>query len=60
MITLSSKSLVKDAFLNVEGGTIKLSDNYFVLLPNISKSITVGKTDVEISTIEVRSLIDKY
>ena len=59
-LTLSSKTLVKDVFITVDGASLKLSDNYFDLLPNIDKTVFFEMGDVDPSKIEIRSLFNTF
>lgn len=60
VLTLNSKTLVKDVFITVDGASLKLSDNYFDLLPNIPKSVVVDNEIIEGTKIEIKSLFDTY
>lgn len=40
-ITLSSTSLIKNLFIDHETHYIKLSDNYFDLIPNVPYTVTI-------------------
>ena len=59
-LTLSSKTLVKDVFITLDGASLKLSDNYFDLLPNIDKTVTFEAAEVDASKIEIKSLFDTF
>lgn len=59
-LTLSSKTLVKDIFITLNGASLKLSDNYFDLLPNIDKTITFETLSVDNSKVEIKSLFDTF
>lgn len=59
-IVLNSKTLVKDVFITLNGKSLKLSDNYFDLLPNIKKIIIVENSKIDSSNIEIKSLFDTY
>jgi len=60
LITLYSKKLVKDVFITAKGTSLKLSDNYFDLLPNTTKTISIDLKYFEVSHLEITSLIDTY
>lgn len=59
-LTLCSKTLVKDVFITLDGSSIKLSDNYFDLLPNIDKTITIEAENFDKSKVEIKSLFDTF
>lgn len=59
-LTLSSKTLVKDVFITLDGASYKLSDNYFDLLPNIEKTVTFGPGIIDQDKIEIMSLFDTF
>ena len=59
-LTLSCNILAKDVFITVDGASLKLSDNYFDLLPNIDKTITVEAKDFDNSKVEIKSLFDTF
>ncbi|GAA3568735.1 glycoside hydrolase family 2 protein, partial [Snuella lapsa] len=59
-MTLRAATLVKDLFITVEGASLKLSDNYFDLLPNVPATIVVESKDFDDSKIEIKSLVDAY
>lgn len=60
VLVLSSNTLAKDVFITVERVSIKLSDNYFDLLPNIKKEIIIENTNIDLNTIEIKSLFETY
>ncbi len=59
-LTLSSKTLVKDVFITVSGTSLKLSDNYFDLIPNTKKEIEIGNQSIDITAVEITTLFDSY
>ncbi|GAA3576104.1 glycoside hydrolase family 2 protein, partial [Snuella lapsa] len=59
-MTLRAATLVKDLFITVEGASLKLSDNYFDLLPNVPKTIVVEGKGFDNSKLEIKSLVDTY
>lgn len=59
-LTLSSKTLVKDVSITLNGTSLKLSDNYFDLLPNIDKTISFDTLGFDKSKVEIKSLFDTY
>lgn len=59
-LTLSSKTLVKDVFITIDGASLKLSDNYFDLLPDLEKTVTFESSDVDPTKIKITSLFDTY
>ena len=60
IISLRSKTLAKDVFLTVDGASLKLSDNYFDLIPNIEKEIIIENDNVDLQNLEIKSLYDTY
>ncbi|WOD43875.1 beta-mannosidase [Hwangdonia lutea] len=59
-LTLRSKTLVKDVFITLNGTSLKLSDNYFDLLPNMDKTISFETLGIDKSKVEITSLFDTY
>lgn len=66
VFTIKSNVLMKDVFLSIEGESINLSDNYFDLLPNETKTIYLPYSPKSFNIknldkkIKIKSLIDTY
>ena len=63
VVTLTSKSLAKNVFLEIKGEAIHFSDNYFDLLPNTTKKIFFSSpTSPEKikENLAMNSLVDSY
>ncbi len=64
VFTIKSNVLMKDVFLSIEGESINLSDNYFDLLPNETKTIHLPYSPESFNIknldkkIKIKSLID--
>ncbi|MCX6290446.1 MAG: glycoside hydrolase family 2 protein [Bacteroidetes bacterium] len=62
-VTVSSKTFAKNVFIDFGDANVKLSDNYFDLLPGEKKTITVqnSMSSEELARkIKIKSLIDSY
>uniref|UniRef100_UPI00404AC76C beta-mannosidase n=1 Tax=Fulvivirga sp. TaxID=1931237 RepID=UPI00404AC76C len=63
VVHLSTKKLAKDVFLS-SGSASNYSDNYFDLLPNTEKTVSISKGDLDLESfkkkLKVVTLVDTY
>lgn len=64
IVTLKTKKLAKNVFL-ASGSNNNFSDNYFDMLPNTEKTVSIKKTEMEIievftEKLKVMTLVDTY
>jgi beta-mannosidase len=63
-VVIKTKNLAKNVFLS-SGSTLNFSDNYFDMLPNTEKTVTIKKTELDSldafkRKLKIVSLIDSY
>ncbi len=59
-LILKTDTLAKDVFITFNGQSVPLSDNYFDLLPLTEKWLELKQPDVDLETLEIKTLFDSY